>query len=121
MAAIQPQQEIFQRAQYFWCHEGNEHIESWLSADGQGYHDIYATYINDANAVIYRKRVGKPTEHDQRMLMFLEQYPMTYANVVDEFTWYKANILQKNNWSGVGPHKTGLIDVRTYSMCSHYI
>ncbi|KAG9852710.1 hypothetical protein KCU98_g6321, partial [Aureobasidium melanogenum] len=92
MAALEPQQEIFPREQYFWCHEGNEHIQSWLSTNAQDFPDIYATYINDANVVIHRKRVGKSTEHDQRMLMFLHQYPMTYANVVDEFTWYKANI-----------------------------
>ncbi|CAD0096195.1 unnamed protein product [Aureobasidium mustum] len=100
MAAMQPQQEIFEREQYFWYHDGNEHIESWLSTNSQDYPDIYATYINDANAVVYRKRVGKPTEYDQRMLTFLEQYPMTHANI---------------NWSGVGPHKTGMIDVLTYN------
>ncbi|KAK6002830.1 hypothetical protein QM012_001580 [Aureobasidium pullulans] len=97
IAAVQPQQEIFQRAQYFWCLERNKHIERWLSANDQDCPDIYATYINDANMVVYRKRVGKSTEHDQRMLTFLEQYPTTYANVIVEFTWYKANILQGKN------------------------
>jgi hypothetical protein len=38
---------------------------------------------------------------------------MTYTGVVEEFTWYKANILEQKDWSGVGPHMTGLVDVRT--------
>jgi hypothetical protein len=75
---------------------------------------IYATYINDANAVMYRKRTGRPTTYDARMLAFLEQYPLTYKSVIEELTWYKGNILEQKDWSGVGPHTTGLVDVRTY-------
>ncbi|KAH0364701.1 hypothetical protein KCU65_g6591, partial [Aureobasidium melanogenum] len=115
MAAIEPQQETFQSEQYFWCHEGNKHIQSWLSTNAQDVPDIYATYINDANLVIHRKRVGHSTERDQRMLTFLHQYPMTYANVVDEFTWYKANVLQGENLKAIGPHQAGLINVFTYN------
>ncbi|KAI4727386.1 hypothetical protein E4T49_04880 [Aureobasidium sp. EXF-10728] len=114
MSATQRQQTIFRQEQYFWCHEGNERIENWLSDNKQDHPHIYATYINDANAAVYRKPVGKSVEHDKRMLAFLEKYPMTYTDIIDESAWYKTNILQKKDWSGVGPHKTGLIDVFTY-------
>ncbi|KAI4717066.1 hypothetical protein E4T48_06679 [Aureobasidium sp. EXF-10727] len=113
MSTLQPQQEIFKVDQYFWCHEGNESIKNWLSTN-QDFPHIYATYINDANAVVRRRRAGKPIEHDKHMLAFLEQYPMTSANVVDEFTWYKTNVLEKKDWTGVYSQKKGLIDVYTY-------
>ncbi|KAH0337990.1 hypothetical protein KCU81_g7802, partial [Aureobasidium melanogenum] len=121
MATIEPQQEIFQSEQYFWCHEGNEHIQSWLSTNAQDFPDIYATYINDANPVIHRKRVGNSKERDQRMLMFLQQYPMTYINVIDEFIWYKAYVLQGEDLEAIGPHQGGLINVFTYSMFHHSV
>jgi hypothetical protein len=114
MSNSHPVQEIFRSDQYLWCHEGNENIANWLATNNKEYPRLYATYINDANAVIYRKRVGKPVEHDKRMLMFLERYPMTYTDVVDELTSYKAKILEQKDWSGVGPHMTGLVDVRTH-------
>jgi hypothetical protein len=114
MSNSHPVQEIFKSDQYFWCLEGNENISNWLATNNKEHPHLYATYINDANAVIYRKRVGKPVEQDKRMLTFLERYPMTYTDVVDELTWYKANILEQKDWSGVGPHMTGLVDVRTY-------
>jgi hypothetical protein len=114
MSNSHPVQEILKSDQYFWCHEGNENIANWLATNNKEYPHLYATYINDANAVIYRKRVGKPVEHDDHMLTFLERYPMIYTEVVDELTWYKANILEQKNWSGVGLHMTGLVDVRTY-------
>jgi hypothetical protein len=115
MSNSHPVQEIFKSDQYFWCLEGNENIANWLAINNKEHPHLYATYINDANAVIYRKRVGTPVEHDKRMLMFLERCPMTYTDVVDELIWYTANILEQKNRSGVGPHMTGLVDVRTYS------
>jgi len=114
MSNSQPQQEILKREQYFWCHGGSEHITSWLVANEQTHPHVYATYLNDANAVMYRKRMGTPTEHDSHMLKFLECYPLTHDDVVDEFNWYKTNILEQKDWSGAGPHLTGLVDVRTY-------
>ena len=114
MSNSQSVQEIFKSEQHFWCHEGNKHIADWVTINAQDHPNLYATFLNDSNAVMYRKRMGKPTEHDERMRSFLERYPMTYTEVVEAFIWYKANILDKKDFSGVGPHMTGLIDVRTY-------
>lgn len=114
MSSAQSQPEIFKREQYFWCHEGDEFITKWLVTNEQKHPHIYATYLNDANVVMYRKRMEKSTEHDSHILNFLERYPMTHADVINELSWYKANILEQKDWSGVGPHMTGLVNVRTY-------
>ncbi|THX38980.1 hypothetical protein D6D10_04663 [Aureobasidium pullulans] len=103
------QPPVFQFDQYFWCHQGNEHIRDWIAADHIQHPYIYITYINDANMVIHRKRDGKYGAHDKRMLKFLETYPMTYTDILDELIWYQANVLQLV--SDVGPHYSGLIDV----------
>jgi hypothetical protein len=112
MSNSQSQQEVFKSDQYFWCHEGNENIADWVATNTQDHPHLYATYINDANAALYRKRMGKSVEHDKRTLAFLESYPLTFTEIVEQFTWYKTNILEKKN--GVGPNMTGLVDVRTY-------
>jgi hypothetical protein len=112
MSNSHPVQEILKSDQYFWCHEGNENIANWLATNNKEYPHLYATYINDANAVIYRKRVGKPVEHDDHMLTFLERYPMIYTEVVDELTWYKAHpgaeelerCRSPHDWTGRCPH-----------------
>jgi hypothetical protein len=112
MSNSRSQQEVFKSDHYFWCHEGNENIANWVATNTQGHPHLYATYINDANAALYRKRMGKSVEQDKHILAFLESYPLTFTEVVEQFTWYKANILEKKN--GIGPNMTGLVDVRTY-------
>jgi hypothetical protein len=114
MSNSQSQQEVFKSDQYFWCHEGKEHIANWVAVNAQDHPHLYATYINDANAVLYKKRMGKSVEHDKHIIAFLESYPMSFSEVVEQFTWYKANILEKKNLNGVGPNMTGLVDVRAH-------
>lgn len=114
MAASKPLQKIFGSDQYFWCsEEENTVIKTWLVNQHHKYPHIYATYINDANMVIRRKHNGQVAEHDGRMRAFLEQYPMTYTKVVEEFVWYMANVLETSS-TVIGPHMTGLIDVESH-------
>ncbi|THY86334.1 hypothetical protein D6C92_08521 [Aureobasidium pullulans] len=114
MAPSKPLQKIFGSDQYFWCsEEENTVIKTWLVNQHHKYPHIYATYINDANMVIRRKHNGQVAEHDGRMRAFLEQYPMTYTKVIEEFVWYTANVLETSS-TVTGPHMTGLINVESH-------
>ena len=54
MSNSQSVQEIFKSEQHFWCHEGNKHIADWVTINAQDHPNLYATFLNDSNAVMYK-------------------------------------------------------------------